>query len=154
MNAYQSSMRRLSGISWFRWLLSKVATPLDLRLKNTAFAPSTFGVDFPLCFLTTTGRHSGEPRTVPLYYVKADGIPAVVATNWGTSSHPGWSYNLDAHPEASLEIDEESSQVMARLIPDIETMSVWNQLIEIWPAYAQYREIAQRDIRVYALDPT
>jgi deazaflavin-dependent oxidoreductase (nitroreductase family) len=86
-----------------------------------------------------------------LFYVTTDGVPAVVATKWGTSKHPGWSYNLDAHSLASLEIEGESTEVVARLLPDSETASVWDQLIEMWPAYARYREIAPRDIKVYAL---
>jgi len=140
-------------MGWFRRLLSKVATPLDLQLKDTAFAPSKMGVDFPLCYLTTTGRQSGESRTVPLFYVTAEGIPTVVATNWGTAKHPGWSHNLDANPSASLEIEGTSADVMARRLEHHETSGVWDQLIEIWPAYAQYREIAPRDIKVYALSP-
>jgi deazaflavin-dependent oxidoreductase (nitroreductase family) len=151
MKIYQNSMRWLSRTDWFRWLLSKIATPLDIRLKNTRFAPSKMGVDFPLCYLTTTGRKSGEQRTVPLFFVCIDGVPAVVATNWGTANHPGWSYNLEAHPTASLEIDGQSTEVVARPVSETEAMSVWDQIIATWPAYAQYRERTSREVKVFAL---
>jgi deazaflavin-dependent oxidoreductase (nitroreductase family) len=153
MKIYQNSMRRLARMNWFRWVLSKAATPLDIRLKNTRFAPSKMGVDFPLCYLTTTGRTSGEQRTVPLFFVRIDGVPAVVATNWGTANHPGWSYNLEAHPSASLEIDGQSSEVVARPVSPTEAISAWDQFIAVWPAYAEYRERASREIKVYALSP-
>jgi deazaflavin-dependent oxidoreductase (nitroreductase family) len=143
----------MSRLSSFRWLLSKVAAPLDVRLKNTPFAPSKMGVDFPLCYLTTTGRHTGKARTVPLFYVTVDGEPVVVATNFGRPLHPSWSYNLDAHKYASLEIDGDTTEVIADRLSESESLSVWKQLIQIWPAYAQYREIAPRDVRVYVLKP-
>lgn len=111
------------------------------------------GVDFPLCYLTTTGRRSGDAHTVPLFYATVGGVPVIAATNWGTSNHPGWSYNLDAQDHATLEIEGNSTEVVAKLLSESETIPVWDQLIEIWPAYAQYREIAPRDIKVYALNP-
>lgn len=153
MNLYQSSMRRLSRTAWFRKLLSRVLTPLDMRLRNTRFAPSNFGVDFPLCYLTSSGRRSGKPRTVPLLYVRTDDGPAVVATNFGTEHHPGWSYNLDADPAAVLEIDEKSVDVMAHRLSRADSESLWPAFDQVWPGYEVYRTIAPRDIKMYVLKP-
>lgn len=146
-------MRRLSRTSSFRWLLSNILSPLDMRLKNTRFAPSSFGVDFPLCYLTSSGRQSGEPRTVPLLYVHTDDGPVVVATNFGTAHHPGWSYNLDADPSAILEIERDSFDVTARRLSEVDAASIWPQFEQIWPAYEIYRKIAPRDIKMYILKP-
>lgn len=138
-----------------RWTLSKVLGPLDMRFKGTRFAPSTFGGQgVPLCYLTTTGRVSGEPRTVPLLFVPVDGgAIAVVATNFGQERHPAWSGNLDANPEADLEVDGEHRAIVARRATDTEARTIWPRFDRVWPGYERYREIAPRDIRVYILEP-
>ena len=123
-----------------------------MRLRGTRFAPSTFAVDFPLCFLTTTGRRSGDQRTVPLYFATTpEGSPAIVATNFGQQSHPGWALNLEADPHSSLEIDGRSRTVVARLASADEIADLWPRFDGIWPGYEKYREIAPRDIKVFIL---
>jgi deazaflavin-dependent oxidoreductase (nitroreductase family) len=155
MGMYQRAVTARSKTNGLRWVLSKVASPLDLKLKGTRFAPSTFGVDLPLCFLSTTGRKSGEHRTIPLLYATlATGSHAVVATNFGQKSHPGWALNLEADPNASLEIDEESRDVAARIASSQEAAESWPLFDGLWPGYSKYREIAPRDIKVFILDPT
>ena len=155
MNLYARVTRRFAKTPAMRWTLSKVLTPLDMRFKGTRLAPSTFGGQgVPLCYLTATGRSSGEPRTVPLLYVPVDGdAVAVVATNFGGTRHPAWSGNLDATPQASLEIDGTPREVIARRATDDEAMAIWKRFDHVWPGYEQYREIAPRDIRVYVLNP-
>lgn len=155
MSIYERSLKRLSTTAWLRWTLSKIATPLDMKLKGTRFAPSRFGVDLPLCFLTTTGARSGESRTVPLLYVPREGgSKAVAATNFGTAHHPGWAYNLEAHSGASLEVDDETLSVVARRATETEMATLWPQFDGVWPGYESYRSIAPRDIKMFILEPT
>lgn len=133
-----------------------VQPTLDMKLKGTRFAPSTFGgVDTPLCYLTTTGRKSGEPRTIPLVYVAAGSdTVAVVASNYGQDHHPAWSHNLDTDPTASLEINGcEPRAVVARRTTAEEAAELWPAFAAVWPGYHAYREITQRDIKMYLLDP-
>ncbi|MGI9584829.1 MAG: nitroreductase family deazaflavin-dependent oxidoreductase, partial [Acidimicrobiia bacterium] len=118
-------------------------------------APSRFGVDNPLCYLTTTGRKSGTQRTVPLFYVTVDrDLPsfAVAASNWGKDSHPGWSANLEAHPNAVLDIEGIKLNVLARRASEEETLDIWNTFDGVWPGYETYRDMAPRDIRVFVLE--
>jgi deazaflavin-dependent oxidoreductase (nitroreductase family) len=153
MNAYQRSVRRLSTTTWFRWILSQVLTPLDLKFRNTPFAPSGLGAQFPLCYLTTTGSVSGKQRTVPLLYITGDHGHLVAATNFGKDRHPGWSCNLEHDAAAVLEIDGTSTTVTARRIPDDEALDHWRQFASVWPGYDTYRSITTRTIRMYELIP-
>ncbi|MCZ7534331.1 MAG: nitroreductase family deazaflavin-dependent oxidoreductase [Acidimicrobiia bacterium] len=153
MNLYQRTLRRMATLDWVRRLLSKVLAPLDLKLRNTRFAPSKLGIGVPLCYLTTTGRKSGEPRVVPLLFVEHDAGYAVAATNFGTEHHPGWAYNLEADPAALIEIDGEESAVSARLLDEAEAASLWPKFGAVWPAYDTYQQIAPRDIKMFALTP-
>lgn len=155
MNLYARTTRRLAKTRGMRWTMSKMLTPLDMRFKGTRFAPSRLAPETPLCFLTTTGRSSGEPRTVPLLYVPtADGEVAVVASNFGTRSHPGWAYNLETEPRAELEIDGDRRRVVARRASDGEATAIWPRFDAVWPGYEKYREIAPRDIKVFVLEPS
>ena len=54
--------------------------------------------------LTTRGRHSGEPRRVIVGYFE-DGINLVsIAMNGWGAAEPAWWLNLQAHPEAVVEL--------------------------------------------------
>ncbi len=58
----------------------------------------------PVLLLTTTGRKSGRPRTIPLLYLRDGENLVVVASNGGTAGDPAWWLNLMADPEANVEV--------------------------------------------------
>ena len=61
-----------------------------------------------ILLLTTTGRKSGEPRTTPLIQ-RADGDRwVVVASKGGAPAHPSWYENLQADPDATIEVRDET----------------------------------------------
>jgi deazaflavin-dependent oxidoreductase (nitroreductase family) len=154
MSAYDRALRALARTAPMRWTLSKVLMPLDMRLRDTRFAPSTLGVGMPLCYLTTIGRTSGEPRTVPLLHVPVDGGGvAVVATNFGREKHPGWALNLRNDPRATMSIGDREVDMVARSASDEEAAEIWARFDGVWPGYERYREIAPRDIHVFVLTP-
>lgn len=152
---YLDTMRRLSRTRGMRWVMSRIQTPLDMRFKGTRFAISKIGAsEVPLCYLTAIGRRSGEPRTVPLTYMPMGGSFAVVATNYGREHHPAWALNLEANPEATIEIDGRTFPVTARQARYEELSAIWDRFDRFWPGYEEYRAIAPRDIKVFMLDPT
>ena len=54
--------------------------------------------------LTTTGRRSGQPRSVILgYYEDGDNLVSMAMNGWG-APEPAWWLNLQAHPEAVVEL--------------------------------------------------
>ena len=55
-------------------------------------------------FLHTVGRTSGEPRRNGLYYLEDGPNLVVVASNAGDDRDPAWWRNLQARPEAEVEI--------------------------------------------------
>jgi hypothetical protein len=56
----------------------------------------------PLLLLTTTGRHSGQPRTVMLAHVRIGDDVMVTGSNGGNPKLPAWAHNLRAHPQAEV----------------------------------------------------
>jgi deazaflavin-dependent oxidoreductase (nitroreductase family) len=154
MGLYERVIRRFSTTNWFRWVISRVLTPLDMKLRGSRFAPSRFGMDAPLCFVTVAGKKSGEPRTVPLLYVDAEGSYAVAGTNFGRDDHPAWVHNFEAAGAGTIEIEDVSQEVSIRRLSQQELSELWPKFDTVWPGYKTYREIAPRDIRAFLLTPT
>jgi deazaflavin-dependent oxidoreductase (nitroreductase family) len=54
--------------------------------------------------LTTRGRRSGEPRSVIVgYYKEGSNLITMAMNGWG-AAEPSWWLNLQAHPEAVVEL--------------------------------------------------
>ena len=106
----------------------------------------------PTLFLTTTGRHTGRPRTVPLSFVTFHGADFVVGTNFGQDHQPGWALNLLARPEAHVEYHTDTWNVVARRVDEPDRDELWPLFDEIVPAYAAYRSRVDRTIHMFRLD--
>lgn len=103
--------------------------------------------------LTTTGRRSGEERTVPLAYL-ADGDDfVVVASNGGADRHPAWWLNLQHDPRARVQVGSRTLAVAAREAAAAEHARLWPKLKEVNPFYASYEQITERQIPVVILEP-
>ena len=105
----------------------------------------------PILLLTTTGRRSGEARTVPLMYVPA-GEPVLVASNGGSPTHPAWYLNLLSEPQATIEVGEERRRVVARTVTGPERGPLWQRAVANYPAYERYQRRVQRELPVVVLE--
>jgi len=115
-------------------------------------APTTAGTNFPLCYLTTTGRKSGKDRVVPLLYAGSADAPIITGTNFGGDHHPGWALNLRANPAANLRIGKSDRPVRGRILSDEERLAVWPELVAIWPGYDGYVERSGRTPLTFVLE--
>lgn len=106
-----------------------------------------------ILLLTTTGRNSGEPRTTPLIH-RADGDGwVVIASNGGAADHPAWFQNLQASPEATVEVKADTIPVTATVAEGDERARLWSAMTEEWPAYDDYAQKTDREIPVVVLTP-
>lgn len=154
MNPYERTVARLASARWFASFGRHVLTPLDVALRRTRFAPSAFGTNFRLCYVTTTGRRSGRPRTVPLFFVEQDdgnGV-IVVATNFGGERDPGWAWNLDANPVVTLHRDGVVRGATARRAAAAEFSRYWRRFVAMLWIYEDYRSRTDRDIKMYVIE--
>jgi deazaflavin-dependent oxidoreductase (nitroreductase family) len=104
----------------------------------------------PILLLTTTGRKSGQPRTVPLMYVPAE-EPVLVASNGGNPAHPNWYLNLLDDARAWVEIGGRRTEAVARTVGGQERERLWERAVEIYPAYAEYQRRIERELPVVVL---
>ena len=150
-------LRRIGNTGWARRVLGpRVLTRID-RVLHRVTGGRVVASDllFDTLMLTTTGRRSGQPRTTPLARLDLDGTPVVIASNFGREHHPGWSLNLLADPNATIDEHGRSRPVVARHLSDEERDRVWPQAVALWPGYETYRQTTAgiRDIRMFALEP-
>ena len=65
------------------------------------------------CYLTTTGRTSGEPRTIEVWF-GAEGNSLYLLAGGGEQSH--WVQNLLKQPSATVKIADIEFPITARLV--------------------------------------
>ncbi|OBK23921.1 hypothetical protein A5634_04605 [Mycobacterium asiaticum] len=104
--------------------------------------------------LTTTGAKSGRPRTNPLTLIEdGDGLLAI-GSNYGGPKHPGWSANLVANPECTIEYKGPPRQYRAELLTGDDRAAAWDTAVDFYAGYDSYRaSAAPREIRVFRLRP-
>lgn len=103
--------------------------------------------------LTTTGRKSGQPRTVPLSYIRDGERIVIVASNGGADRDPVWWLNLKANPEAQVQIERQHIDVRAREADDGEREELWPRLHEANFFYSRHLANTDRRIPIVVLEP-
>jgi len=113
---------------------------------------SRFGKS-PVLLLNTTGRKTGQRRTTPLLYLQDGDDLILVASNGGALKHPVWWLNLQAKPEAEVEIGRRKLRVTARQADAAERERLWPLLVAMYGNYAEYQKKTAREIPVVILHP-
>jgi deazaflavin-dependent oxidoreductase (nitroreductase family) len=136
-----------------RWLFSNYSARLDPIIYRWTGGRlnSTGPLLFPVLALTTTGRKSGQKRSVQLAYVAFEGDAYVVASNFGKERHPGWMHNIEADPNVSVQLGSNHYALTARKLTESEKAAVWARLVAEVPNFDAYQDRSGRDIRVFRL---
>ncbi len=133
----------------------RTMTPLDRAIlrrtkgRYTALGP----IGATMALVTTTGRTSGEPRTVPLYYQREEPDIFVVGSNFGQEHHPGWTANLLADPRCVVTIGGVDTEARATLLDGPEADRIYATFADNVDTYRTYRGRTDRTIRVFRLSP-
>ncbi|WP_240666002.1 nitroreductase family deazaflavin-dependent oxidoreductase [Agromyces sp. LHK192] len=108
----------------------------------------------PSLVLHTRGARTGEPRDTELMYTPdGDGRAIVAGTSFARDRHPGWTYNLLAHPDAAITVRGRRMPVRATLIADAERDAAWDRIEAQWPGYRGYERDSGRVVRLFRLQP-
>ena len=134
--------------------ITKLVTAVHRRLYQISggkLGARLAGIDHLL--LTTTGRKSGEPRTVTLAYMPDGERYVIVASNGGSDRHPIWWRNLQAKAFATVQVGKSVVEVEAVEAKGAERERLWPLLQEVNPFYSRYQQITDRHIPVVVLRP-
>ena len=106
----------------------------------------------PVLLLTTRGRTTGRPRTVPLtWFCDGDAI-VLVASYGGDERHPGWYRNLCADPRVEVVQGHTRRTLTARTATPAEHDRLWPTIVATYPGYARYQSRTTRPIPLVVLE--
>ncbi|KQY23554.1 hypothetical protein ASD16_13675 [Cellulomonas sp. Root485] len=104
--------------------------------------------------LTTTGRTSGQERSVILGYLEDGPNLVTLAMNGWIEGHPAWWLNLEAQPEAIVRLDgEEPRPVRARAAEGAERDRLWAVWTAVNPKLDAYAATRPTVTPVVVLEP-
>ena len=126
-----------------RWLLRRNRGRVAIR--------RLLGLDAIL--VTTKGRKTGEPRTVPLGAVRDGARWLVIASNAGHDRPPAWAMNMSADPDVSVDAGSGPTRCRAHAAIGDEADHLWPLVISVYPGYADYQARTERPILLFVLEP-
>lgn len=122
-----------------------------LKLTGGRLGKSFLGVT--LLLMTTTGRKSGKPRTLPMYYLQDGEKFVLIASNGGLPNDPVWLLNALANPEVSIQLNGVRQNMLARLATADEKNQYWPSLAARFPMWDEVAERSNRVFKVVVLEP-
>ena len=147
--SYNSRQVKVGGV--IIKVMSRLTTRL-YRLTNGRIGGKFLkGTDVVL--VTTTGRRSGEPRTVPLLFMEDGADLILVASQGGMPSNPAWYYNVVEHPEVTVNRRGVETEMIACEVDAAERTGLWPRLVAMYADFTDYQERTERTIPVIRLSP-
>jgi deazaflavin-dependent oxidoreductase (nitroreductase family) len=108
----------------------------------------------PILLLTTRGRKSGEPRTIPIIFTRYQNSFVIIASKGGSPVHPQWYLNILADPNVTVQIKAEVFKAVARTAESPEREVIWLHAVETWPNFDVYQSRTTRSIPVVVIERT
>lgn len=108
-------------------------------------------VNNDMLLLTTEGRLTGRPHTVPLLFLRDGDRLVVIASYGGRPRHPDWYSNLLFQPRAVVRVPWGRLEVTARIATTDERAAWWPRVVEAYPGYAEYQSRTRRPIPIVFL---
>ena len=123
-----------------------------LGLTGGRIGNSGFGM--PVLELTTTGRKSGQPRTIVLTSPVQEGDALVIVASYGGDNrHPAWFLNLRENPDVTVKMRGRAQPMRARVASPEERTRLWPGVTEKYRGYASYQKRTDREIPLVILEP-
>jgi deazaflavin-dependent oxidoreductase (nitroreductase family) len=138
----------MSGRDWRAF--GRLHTKLYQRLGGRFVGSVMLGRKVLL--LTSTGRKSGLSRTTPLVFMQHGEDAIVYPSNGGKEAPPAWWLNLQACPDASVQIGKDVHPVRARAASDAEYAKLWPKAAAYNPHWKGYEAKVGRVIPLVLLE--
>jgi deazaflavin-dependent oxidoreductase (nitroreductase family) len=134
----------------FFWVMHRAVysvTAGRLGLRNAK--PDAWG----MLRLRTIGRRTGEERVAILGYIEDGADMVTLAMNGWADPEPAWWLNLQAHPEATVDIRGGSVPVIGRAAAGEERDRLWAKWDSLDGSTSAYSSLRSRDTAVVILEP-
>jgi F420H(2)-dependent quinone reductase len=103
--------------------------------------------------LTTTGRRTGRPRSVIVGYFEDGPNLVTLAMNGWADPEPAWWLNLQAQPDATVDLVGEACAVRARAARGAERSRLWARWSDIDRQLDAYAAKRSSPTAVVILEP-
>jgi deazaflavin-dependent oxidoreductase (nitroreductase family) len=137
---HDTTARRLSTVH--RLLYRATGGRIGRRLVNN-----------DMLLLTTSGRLTGKPHTVPLLYLLDGDVPVVIASWGGRPRHPEWFENLIVEPRVEVQILRRRFGATAIPMREPGRTEWWHRAVAAYDGYTAYQAKTDRVIPVVRLVP-
>lgn len=134
-------------------------SPLDRERAQVALYEATDGAEGatlegrPIVILTHVGAKSGLLRKSPLMRIEHEGSYAVIGTNGGAARDPLWARNIAVNSEVRIQDGPTTYPLHARRVFGEEQEQWWLRAYETFPKFEGYRQVTDRDVPLYVLEP-
>lgn len=103
--------------------------------------------------LTTTGRRTGRPRSVIVgYFEDGSNLVTMAMNGWG-EGEPAWWLNLQAHPDARVDLVDGQRHVRAHAAAGDERARLWDRWRQIDRNLDSYAALRPSETAVVVLEP-
>jgi deazaflavin-dependent oxidoreductase (nitroreductase family) len=140
-------------IKWMSTANTWVYRKTNGRLGKTWRVGSALRRGVPICLVTTTGSKSGQPRTVPLVYLRDGDRVVLVASQGGLPTNPMWYGNLVKEPKIEIQVGRDKRHMLARTADADERGTLWPRLVDMYADFANYQSWTDREIPVVVCEP-
>jgi deazaflavin-dependent oxidoreductase (nitroreductase family) len=103
--------------------------------------------------LTTTGRRTNQERSVILGYLEDGPNLITMAMNGWADGEPAWWLNLQAHPNATVQLADGPRLVKARAAAGAERSRLWAKWREVEPSLDGYAARRSSETALVILEP-
>jgi deazaflavin-dependent oxidoreductase (nitroreductase family) len=103
--------------------------------------------------LTTTGRRTGREHSVILGYIEDGPNLTTLAMNGWADGEPAWWLNLQAHPDASVDLVDGPRQVRGRAAKGDERSRLWARWAEVDKGLDDFAALRSSETAVVILEP-
>ena len=108
----------------------------------------------PVIIVTNRGNKTGAIRKTPLMRVKDGDSYVLVASKGGAATNPEWVYNLRADGDVEIRDEAEVYSMRVREVKDpAERERLWEQAVDAFPPYEEYKNRTARLIPVFVAEP-
>ena len=125
-------------------------------LLHAGWNLSTKGSRSPLAYALMIAAVTCASVVVVLpFFEVGSGRVAIVGSRGGMPSDPHWARNLRAEPRARVHLRRREHRVRTRVAAGEERASLWKEIVERSPIYAQYQQRAGqhgREIPVFVVE--
>ena len=111
------------------------------------------GAKFGMLRLSTVGRRSGEHRVAIVGYLEDGPNLVTLAMNGWAEAEPAWWLNLQANPDATVELKDGPRVVHGRAAVGEERDRLWARWRELSDQYDAWAAMRSRQTAVVVLEP-